>query len=97
MSRLVALLKAYRQRAGLSQNALAKRIGYDSAYICRVEAEKQAISRRVTEAVARVLCRDDYETMELMAAGGFWPWPDMPPLDALAMLAGGAPKGTEAA
>ena len=101
MSLFSSLLATHRQRAMLSQNALARHIGCDPAYICRAEKATQAMSRPFVEIAARVLQLNAYDSAQLLAAAGFWPWPDVPFRDVLAMLAAGASldmhRDTEAA
>lgn len=87
---LASLLRAHRQRAGLSQSAMSRLIGCDPAYINRAEHAKNGMSRPFVEDTARTLGLDAYDTAQLLAAAGFWPWPNVPFRDVLSMLECGA-------
>lgn len=83
---LASLLKTHRQRFGINQSELSRRIGCDHAYINRVEKAKQSMSRPFVVDAARALNLDAYDSAQLLAAAGFWPWPDVPFRDVLSML-----------
>ena len=87
---LASLLRAHRQRVGLNQSALSRLIGCDPAYICRIEKSKNGMSRPFVEYAALALGLDAYDTAQLLAAAGFWPWPNVPFRDVLSMLECGA-------
>lgn len=87
------LLRSLRLSAGLSQNVLAKRAGIVAAYVCRLEQGEHAWrhpSRAVVTALARALGLDAYDTAQLLAAAGFWPWPNVPFRDVMSLLECGA-------
>ena len=87
---LASLLRTHRERAGLNQSELSRRIGCDHAYINRAEHAKNGMSRPFVEDTARALGLDAYDTAQLLAAAGFWPWPNVPFRDVLSMLECGA-------
>lgn len=87
---LASLLQMHRLRAGINQSELSRRIGCDPAYINRIERSKNGMSRPFVEDVARVLGLDAYDSAQLMAAAGYWPWPNVPFRDVLSMLECGA-------
>ena len=101
MTLLARLLAGHRQREGWSQSEFSARIGCDHAYINRIEKSKQRMSRSYVERAALVLDLDAYDTAQLLAAAGYWPWPDAPFRDVLSMLTAGASldmrRDTEAA
>ena len=72
-----AALRGFRVRAGLSQNALARRAGIDPAYVNRIEAaqrEAPVVPRRqVVEALATALQLSPLESDRLLLAGGHAP------------------------
>lgn len=69
-----ALLRRFRLRAGLSQNALAKRGGLDASAINRLERGERGQTRRAAvEALASALDLTPTERDELLAAGGHLP------------------------
>jgi transcriptional regulator with XRE-family HTH domain len=69
-----ALLRRLRQRAGLSQNALAKRAGLDASAINRLERGERGQTRReAVEALAAALALAPAERDQLLAAGGHLP------------------------
>ena len=80
------LLRDHRVRAGLSQNGLAKMIHCDHAYINRVENRKQNMSRHFVESAARELNLDAYDSAQLLASAGYWPWPDVRFRDVISIL-----------
>jgi transcriptional regulator with XRE-family HTH domain len=50
------LLKSFRERAGLSQSALAQAAGIDRSYICRLEnGEREVTSRSLALRLADIL------------------------------------------
>ncbi len=70
-------LREARVRAGLSQNALARRAGIDPAYVNRIEAAPAAapiVPRRpIVEALARALELSRIEADRLLLAAGMAP------------------------
>ena len=74
MEEFGALLQAWRERAGLSQNALARRMGVNPAYVNRLEhGGRGAGNRELVEAVAEALALAPAERDALLAAAGHWP------------------------
>ncbi|MCL5074504.1 MAG: helix-turn-helix domain-containing protein [Chloroflexi bacterium] len=68
------LLSRYRQRAGLSQNALARRVGVNPAYINRLEKGSRGAGKRwLVEAVVEALGLGRGEGDMLLAAAGHLP------------------------
>jgi len=68
------ILRAYRQRAALSQNALARRAALDPAYICRLESGRQsAPSRHAVHALATALALSPHDRALLFQATGYVP------------------------
>ena len=74
MVEFAALVQRWRERAGLSQNALARRMGVNPAYVNRLEhGGRGAGNRELIEAVAEALSLDAAERDTLLAAAGHWP------------------------
>ena len=74
MEEFAALLTRWRERAGLSQNALARRMGVNPAYVNRLEhGGRGAGNRELVEAAARALGLEASERDALLAAAGHWP------------------------
>ncbi len=68
------LLKTYRVAAGLSQNALAKRVGVNPAYVNRLESgERRPSQRHYVLDLARELSLNEEQTNRLLEAGGHLP------------------------
>src|SRR5438105_14263956 len=68
------LMQRWRERAGLSQNALARRMGVNPAYVNRLEhGGRGAGNRELVEAAARALGLEVGERDALLAAAGHWP------------------------
>jgi transcriptional regulator with XRE-family HTH domain len=68
------LLKTYRVAAGLSQNALAKRVGVNPAYVNRLESgERRPSQRHYVLDLARELRLNEEQTNRLLEAGGHLP------------------------
>lgn len=76
-ARFGALVRSFRQRAALSQNELARRVGVDPAYVNRIEAaprSRPVLPRRpVVERLAFVLGLSDPEADRLFVAAGHAP------------------------
>lgn len=68
-----AVLRGFRERAGLSQSALARRAGLDPSFVNRLESGQRGADRGVVEALARALGLDAAEQDQLLAAGGHLP------------------------
>ena len=93
------LLKQQRTKAGLSQNALAKRAGVDVAHLFRLERGTSEAGPAVLGALARSMGLPAVERDRLMVAAGYWPWgsADAATLDAVLTVGralvdrGGAP------
>lgn len=69
-----SILRRYRLRAGLSQNALAKVVGINASYINRLESgEREAPTRDVAHAFARALNLPLEETDRLLFSAGHVP------------------------
>ncbi len=68
-----SLLRAYRERAGLSQSALARRAGLDPSFINRLESGQRSAERSVAEKLINALGLDPADTDRLLAAGGHLP------------------------
>jgi transcriptional regulator with XRE-family HTH domain len=77
--RFCLLLRQYRVRAGLSQNALARQAGVDPAYINRLERQttiRTHPSRRVILSIADVLDLSRDRTDDFLYAAGLAPTRD---------------------
>lgn len=67
-------LRSYRERAGLSQNSLAKKVGLSPSYINRLErGEREAPTREVVEALAGTLGLSSSDRDRLALAAGHPP------------------------
>jgi transcriptional regulator with XRE-family HTH domain len=74
MVRFGELLRQYRERAGISQNALGKRTGIHPSIINRLESgEREPARREQIEALARGLGLAPHELDALLAAAGQLP------------------------
>jgi transcriptional regulator with XRE-family HTH domain len=74
----------------LSQNELARRSAVDVAYVHRIERGTGAQpTRRVVEGLAKGLELDTDDRARLLAAAGYWPWPDVDGETAELILAAG--------
>src|SRR5215212_10277960 len=74
MDEFGALFQRWRERAGLSQNALARRMGVNPAYVNRLEhGGRGAQNRELLLGVAAALGLAAAERDELLAAAGHWP------------------------
>ncbi len=64
-------LQAARQRAGISQNQLARQVGIDPSYLNRIErGERAAPAREVVEALADALALSPAEADGLLISAG---------------------------
>ncbi|MBX6772188.1 MAG: helix-turn-helix transcriptional regulator [Chloroflexi bacterium] len=68
-----SLLRAFRERAGLSQSALARRAGLDPSFINRLESGQRTADRTVAMRLVAALGLDQADTDRLLAAGGYLP------------------------
>jgi transcriptional regulator with XRE-family HTH domain len=74
MQDFAELLRRWRERAGLSQNALARRMGVNPAYVNRLEhGGRGAGNRDLVERAAAALQLTAAESDALLAAAGHWP------------------------
>jgi transcriptional regulator with XRE-family HTH domain len=74
MGEFGALLETYRERAGLSQRALSRRSGVNSAIISRLESGDRSPSGwEQVRALAAGLGLDESDTDALLAQAGHWP------------------------
>jgi len=67
------LLRALRERASLSQSALARRAKMDPSFVNRLESGQRTADRDVTEALCVALDLAPLETDRLLAAAGHIP------------------------
>ncbi len=68
-----ALLRSYRERAKLSQSALARLAGLDASFVNRVESGQRGAEREPVEALIRALQLPPEEADRLLAAAGHLP------------------------
>ncbi len=74
MEEFGALFQRWRERARLSQNALARRMGVNPAYVNRLEhGGRGAGNRELVESAAAALGLSPSERDTLFAAAGHWP------------------------
>ncbi|HEY7062334.1 MAG TPA: helix-turn-helix transcriptional regulator [Chloroflexota bacterium] len=74
MDEFARLFQRWRERAGLSQNALARRMGVNPAYVNRLEhGGRGAGNRELVEAAAAALGLTADERNALLGAAGHWP------------------------
>ncbi len=74
MSNIGGMIKYYREQAGVSQNALARKIGVNPAYINRLEKWGKGINNReLIEQVAAALDLRPRESDQLLAMAGHLP------------------------
>jgi transcriptional regulator with XRE-family HTH domain len=68
------LLRTYRLGANLSQNALARKVGVNPAYVNRLESgERRPSQRHYVIELAQALSLDEAATNRLLEAGGHLP------------------------
>ncbi len=82
-------LKAYREAAGLSQNALARKSGLNPASINRLESgERSPSNRSLVEGICDALGLAPTERNELLGSAGHLPevYASVPPTDPTLML-----------
>ncbi len=78
------MLRQYRRKAGLTQNALAYKTGIHSSYISRIErGERQAPEREMVIKIIDALGLDTRDANELLLSAGYIPLPsrDTTPAD----------------
>jgi transcriptional regulator with XRE-family HTH domain len=68
-----ALLRSYRERARLSQSALARQAGLDASFVNRVESGQRGAEREPVEALIGALQLPSEEADRLLAAAGHLP------------------------
>lgn len=68
-----AVLRELRERAKLSQSALARGAGLDPSFVNRLESGQRGADRSVVEALARALELSGPDADRLLAAGGHLP------------------------
>ena len=74
MDEFGTLFQRWRERAGLSQNALARRMDVNPAYVNRLEhGGRGAGNRELVETAAVALGLSPAERDRLLAAAGHWP------------------------
>jgi transcriptional regulator with XRE-family HTH domain len=74
MDEFAELFGRWRERAGLSQNALARRMGVNPAYVNRLEhGGRGASNRELVESAADALGLSADERDTLLGAAGHWP------------------------
>ena len=74
MDDFAGLFRRWRERAGLSQNALARRMGVNPAYVNRLEhGGRGAGNRELVDAAADALGLSADERDALLGAAGHWP------------------------
>src|SRR4051812_35518122 len=74
MDEFGTLFQQWRERAGLSQNALARRMDVNPAYVNRLEhGGRGAGNRELVETAAAALGLSPAERDRLLAAAGHWP------------------------
>jgi transcriptional regulator with XRE-family HTH domain len=66
-------LRAFRERAGWSQSALARKAGLDPSFVNRLESGQRGAERSVAEALIGALGLAPAEADRLLAAGGYLP------------------------
>lgn len=68
-----SLLRSFRERAGLSQSALARRAGLDPSFVNRLESGQRSAERAVAEKLVEALALGPPDADALLAAGGYLP------------------------
>ena len=91
MERFSGLLRGYRERAGLSQNELARRAGVNPGSINRIESgEREPSSRELIVRLSDALGLSPFELDQLLLAAGQLPtmFDRIPPDDPILLLVG---------
>ncbi len=74
MPSFAELLRSYREKAGISQRALAKSSRINPAIISRMESSDRGPSgSEMVLAIAGALALDEDQTDLLLASAGYWP------------------------
>lgn len=73
MSEFGKLLKALRERRGVSQSKLAEKAGYDHSYVSRLEGGARMPTREAVENLGSALGLGATERDALLASAGFLP------------------------
>ncbi|MBM2826244.1 MAG: Helix-turn-helix domain protein [Dehalococcoidia bacterium] len=74
MGNLGEMIKKYRERAGLSQNALARIVSVNPAYINRLEKRGQGAGNlTLVKGVAAAICQNAIERDIMLATAGHLP------------------------
>lgn len=73
VDRFGSLLRAYREQAGLSQSALARRASLDPSFVNRLESGQRSAERSVAEKLVAALHLEAADADRLLAAGGHLP------------------------
>ena len=74
MGNLGEMIKLYRERAGMSQNALARKVSVNPAYINRLEKRGQGAGNlELVKGVANALCLNAVERDVMLATAGHLP------------------------
>jgi|SRR5579884_1232541 len=68
-----SLLRSYREKAGLSQSALARRAGLDPSFVNRLESGQRSAERSVAQKLVDALDLGHAESDRLLAASGYLP------------------------
>ena len=68
-----AVLRSLRERAGLSQSAVARRAGLDPSFVNRLESGQRSAERSIAERLAAALDLEPADADRLLAAGGHLP------------------------
>jgi transcriptional regulator with XRE-family HTH domain len=67
------LLRAYRRRSCLSQDAIGRSVGYDHSFVSRLESGSRLPSRDTVLRLAHAMDLDGRDTDQLLASAGFLP------------------------
>ena len=68
-----AVLRTLRERAHLSQSAVARRAGLDPSFVNRLESGQRSAERSIAERLATALDLEPADADRLLAAGGHLP------------------------
>jgi transcriptional regulator with XRE-family HTH domain len=67
------MLRTLREKAGLSQSALARQAGLDPSFVNRLESGRRGVERPVADALVAAMQLPARAADRLLAAGGFLP------------------------
>ncbi len=73
MSDFGTLLKAYRERKGISQSKLAERADFDHSYVSRLESGARMPTREAVDRLGIAIALERVDQDALLAAAGFLP------------------------